>query len=509
MKLKQISYPEIGVFTPLFLDYIAEKEKLKKFFTFPPTIDSFAEALEKIKTFSFDRKLISEILAEQNPNSKILASEIIDKNTFTVCTGHQLCLFTGPLYFIYKIISAINLTETLKKKYPQYNFIPVYWLASEDHDFEEINHINIFGKRVEWKTEQKGAVGKFKTELLENVIEELKSILGESENDNSIIKLFSDSYLQKKNLSEATRHLVSALFKDYDLLIFDADDARLKKQFASILSDDIFKHTNQKLVAETSSELKQIGYEVQVSPRDINVFYLKDGERKRIDKPEEKYKSEIETNPERFSPNVVLRPMYQQMILPNIAYVGGGAEISYWLQYKKMFEHHKINFPVLVPRNSVLWIDEKAVEQMEKLDIDMSNVFKPMETLTNDFLAKKIDIKTTLANERGHMLDVFEKIKTKAAKADITLKQSAEADLQKVLTMLTDLEKKMLKAEKQKHKISLNQIRKLKEKLFPNGELQERYDNFIPFYLKHGKDFIKILKENLNPLELKFLVISE
>lgn len=511
---KHVSFSETNFFSTLFLDYIKQNKKIKTFFSDSPDISSFKYVIEDFSKQKFNRMLLIDVLQQQNSrikNEKLTATidSLTDTKTFTVCTGHQLCLFTGPLYFIYKIITTINLAEELKKNYPRNNFVPVFWMASEDHDIDEINHINIFGKKVIWETEQKGAAGKFKTESLKSVVEELKMILGESENANQLLKLFSDAYLSNETLVDATRFLVNELFGEYGLVVLDGDDARLKKEFAPIIADDIFYQTNFKLVNDTIGQLEKIGYDAQVKPREINVFYLQEKSRKRIETAEEQYKSELKSNPERFSPNVVLRPLYQQMILPNIAYVGGPAEISYWLEFKKMFEHHKISFPVLIPRNSVLWIDEKSNEQMKKFEFDENKIFETVDSLSKKFVKSNSTTATSLSEEEIALKKTFEKIKSKAGKIDSTLKQSVEAELQRILNALKSIESKILRAEKQKHEASLNQIKKLKEKLFPNEQLQERYDNFIPYYLKHGNKFISILKKNLEAIPEEFIVLNE
>ena len=424
MKAHRISLGQTGHFSKLFLDYVNQDKKLSSFYKYSPSLNSFEQAIKDISGQKFSRKLLVEVIAEQYRQSNCqparpagglpTASELLLKNdTYTVCTGHQLCLFTGPLYFIYKIISTINLAEELKKKYSAYNFIPIYWMNGEDHDFSEVNHINFFGKKIEWKKKPGGPVGKFSTEGINEVILELKSVLGDSKNASELINLFENAYMNHPDYASATRYLVHELFGKYGLVILDADDKRLKNEFTDIIRDDVFNHTNFKLVNETIAQLKNNGYDAQVMPREINFFLLSKKFRGWIDTAKvqsdpDEWKRKIEVESERFSPSVITRPLYQQKILPNIAYIGGPAEISYWLDYKAMFEHHKIFFPVLLPRNFV------------------------------------------------HIND----------------KQTSETEIFK-------------------------------------EELQERHDNFIPFYLKYGKSFFDELKRNLNPLDLRFTILSE
>ena len=511
LKKQYISFEETKQFSKLFLDYINGETQLRQFYSYAPEIDSFKKAMEDKNKENTNRTLLVEVLKTQY--SKIADSLIVtdninrllEKNTYTVCTGHQLCLFTGPLYFIYKIISTINLAKVLKKKYPDSNFVPVYWMASEDHDFEEISSINLFGKKVKWNSTEKGAVGKFKTESLNTVIDELKQILGESENAKELIQLFTDSYLKHVTISDATRYMVHQLFSKDGLVILDADDAKLKASFIDIVKDDISNNTNFKIVNSTISELEKIGHKAQVNPREINVFKLSDNSRVRI---ETASAETLSYKAEEYSPNVLLRPLFQQKILPNLAYIGGPGEIAYWLEYKRMFEHHKINFPVLMPRNFALLSDEKTEQQMQRLHLSKADLFKDIDQLIKEFVSKNADSDVSLKEQEDKLTILFKELAEKVNAVDSTLKASVEAEFQKALTSLKSIENKLMKSEKQKQEVNINQIKKLKDKFLPEGVLQERHDNFAPYYLKSGKDFILDLKEAFEPFEYKMLILE-
>lgn len=515
-KKTKISLSETDRFSQLLADYIGAEAKLEKFYAYSPVPGSFKDAMADRSGKKVNRELLADVILEQyqshikvpltgfqqtNANIELLKNE----NTFTVCAGHQLCLFTGPLYFIYKIISTINLAESLKKQHPQNNFVPVYWMASEDHDFDEIRSVHLFGKTLTWDNPAaKGAVGRLSTASLNKVIEELAVILGDSEQAKELITLFSNAYLKHANVSDATRYLVHELFGEYGLVVLDADDRRLKEEFMEIIKDDISNQTNFKIVNETISQLEKAGIKPQVNPREINVFKLTE-DRIRI---EEANPEMLSMAPEKYSPNVVLRPLYQQMILPNIAYVGGPGEIAYWLEYKEMFDHHGITFPVLIPRNFALLTDEKTNQQLQKLGFSINDIFKDQEALIKEFISTHSESDLSLEAEQVKLAFVFAEISGKVSAIDPTLKGSVEAELQKALNALKNIESKLLRSEKQKQETSINQIKKLKERFLPEGMLQERYDNMAPYYLKYGKSFIRELKNTFEPFEYEMLIIE-
>jgi len=525
-KKQIIPFEETKQFSKLFLNYINGEPQLRSFYSYTPEIASFKQAIADKRKEDTNRQLLVKVLKEQYEKAKLdlplSVESLTQENTFTVCTGHQLCLFTGPLYFIFKIISTINLADELKKQYPENNFVPIYWMASEDHDFQEIASIHLFGKTIEWKNQTGGAVGRLNTASLQNVIDELKQLLGESENAKDLIQLFSDAYINHSNVAEATLYIVNQLFSQYGLVILNADDYLLKNELGKILKDDIFNNTNHKLVSASIAELEKTGIKPQVTPREINVFYMKEHIRERIEKEGNTYKvlntditftkneldEEIDLQCDRFSPNVVLRPLYQQKILPNIAYVGGPGEIAYWLEYKAMFDYHKINFPILIPRNFALISDEKTEQQIQKLGISKTDLFKDIDVLIKEFVSKNASAVISLKEQEDKLTVIFRELAEKVSAVDTTLKATVEAELQKTLGSLKNMEHKLLKSEKQKQETNINQIKKLKNKFLPEGILQERYDNFAPYYLKSGKNWIADLKEAFNPFEFKVLILE-
>ena len=518
------------LFSSLFLDYISQSEKVKSFYNNHISSKNFSSYLEKNKFDYLNRTILveslnkqSNLVANTSASSKTNITLLQKPTTYSITTGHQLCLFTGPLYFIYKIASTINLSKALKANFPDKDFVPVYWMASEDHDFEEINHVFAFGKKVTWNSLQKGAVGEFSTEGLQDVISELKTILGENEKSNELIQLFEKAYIHHSNLADATRYLVNELFGEYGIIILDGNDSDLKTLFKEEFKKDIFENTSVQLVNKTIDELKQ-HYSAQVTPRDINVFYKENGLRERVEKQgsgyvvlntdikftEQELKNIIETTPEKFSPNVVLRPLYQQKILPNIAYVGGPGELAYLLEYKSMFEAYNIHLPILMPRNFVMLVDKGTQNKMEKLNLNINDVFKSGEELVKAFIKTQHD-DINLEEAKTKITSIFSSVLETVANIDKTLVGTTEAEKQKAINGLATIEQKINRALKQKSETDVNQIWAIKEKLFPKNVPQERYDNFSMYYTKFGKEFISNLMNELTyDLEkFEYMVLKE
>ena len=488
---------------------MSKDEKLIPFVNHFPEFENFEKQILEKKDHQIDRKILTEILRRQNTVLSI--SEKTKNNidlleldtTFTVVTGHQLCLFTGPLYFIYKIISTIKLCEQLTQKYNSKNFIPVFWMASEDHDLEEINHIHIFGKRIGWDASHNGQVGKIGLDGIDSIISELRSVLGDHPNSSNLFLLFEQAYLNHNNLADATRFLVNELFGDYGLVIIDPDDKDLKRKFIPQIKKDVLKRGFVSKIEECSNILAR-DYKVQASVRDINFFRLSNGSRDLISG--DITSEEIEDYPERFSPNVLLRPLYQEVILPNIAYVGGAAEVSYWMQLKSVFDQEKVPFPILVIRNSAILINEKQKDMIDKLGFALEDIFLSLDELNRKYILSHANSDVSLKCEKNDLDLLYQRLSSKTL--DAGLQNSIDAQLSRQLSFLDSMQEKIIRLEKKKSEVAMRQIEKLKGRLFPCNRLQERYDNFIPYYVQCGDNLIETLKDNFDPLNPNFVILS-
>jgi bacillithiol biosynthesis cysteine-adding enzyme BshC len=333
--------------------------------------------------------------------------------------------------------------------------------------------------------------------------------------------------LEEADLAAATRKIVDALFGQYGLVVIDGDDAALKAKMYDAFKDELLQNSSHTAIEHTNEALGK-DYKLQVNPREINLFYLDKGVRNRIVREGDQFvtlsngaesdklafsKDELlvllKSNPEKFSPNVVLRPLYQETILPNLAYIGGGGELAYWFQLKGVFEHHEVNFPMLLLRNSVLWIDNSTRKRLASLELTHNQLFSDTDALIAAHVKSNAAIDVSLESQKASLQEMFAAIEEKATAVDPTLTGSVKAEQQKQLKSLESLEARMMKAEKRKQETAVNQIRTTKQKLFPNNSLQERQDNLSSFYLRYGAQFIQILKDELDVLDSRFVILEE
>lgn len=516
-------------FTEIANQLVYNQESLNSFINRPFSVESFKDQIgEKACFFNHEkRNVLVNVLEEQyqslNETSPVYRNiQLLKKqNTFTITTGHQLNLFTGPTYVILKILHVINLAEKLHDEYPEYHFIPVYWLASEDHDFDEINHTHLFGRKIEWNEYQGGPTGKYEL----NQWEEFRNTLHQffQNQPDSQIHQIIDSFTGD-NLGKATKNLIHYLFEKYGLVIIDADNATLKGEFADIMKKEVLESFVEKQVSETNDLLIQNTIKPQAFARPINLFYTHKGLRNRLIPNAEGgvdiagigsfSKNElvemISANPVRFSPNVMMRPLYQETILPNLVYVGGGGEMAYWLQLKSVFEEAKVPYPLIQVRVSAQFFDNKIIQKWKNLDFETKDIFENENDLKNKFIAKNERPSFEFDEVLNHSNQMASSLRSLSSKKENeSLKTFIESEIVKISKQLDAVKGKLEKNKKQRHEVSLKQIEDILKKVFPGDGLIERKENFFgllnnqdPFYC------LDLLKNNLNPLEKDLLCIQ-
>ncbi len=528
--VQTIPYAATGAFSGLVLDYIKQAPALAEFYHRRPTLAAFAEQLSE-KQAAFDaasrQRLVTalrdqyaalpEVPAAVQANLNMLARD----TTFTVTTGHQLALFTGPLYFIYKIISAIRLCRDLKAEYPENDFVPVFWLASEDHDFAEVNHFYLFGKKYEWHAERTGGpVGRLPLDGLDEQV--LSHLLAE------VPAAFLAAYRESATLGEATFKLANALFGEHGLVCLDADRADLKQALVPVLEREIQAQASNHAVQATNARLEKAGYKPQVYSRPLNLFFITEtGQRERLEPDitgadcvqitvrgtgqchtQAELLALARQHPEQFSPNVVLRPVYQELLLPNLCYIGGGAEVAYWGQLKAVFEANQVPFPIVLLRNSALYLSRANAGKLRKLGFETLDIFKPLPELKKQVGASLGQEEISLAEQQARLKAAFDEVATLAQRLDPTLVKAVAAEAQKAAAAVAGLEKRLSKAAETKHETAYAQLSGLKDKLFPDGGLQERTDNVLSILLNNPAFFEQLLAA-FEPLALDFTVLEE
>ena len=526
MNLQQLPLELSGVLNALAKDYFLGKDDIIEFSRGSSSDEEIAEMFDSQSFKMTDRAILANELERQYQHLRIDQKvgsnlQLLKEGTsFTVTTGHQLCLFTGPSYFIYKIISVIAECNRLKNKFPEYHFIPVYWMATEDHDREEINHTYLYGKKITWDTNQSGRVGEFKLSGLDEVLQSFLGILGDTHLSNYLRGIFEDALRNCDDLSSFTRFYLNELFGKYGLLVLDGNTTSLKTQFKNEISRELFQQIGFKTVNQRTSKLQSLGYKPQINPREINLFFCESGLRERIVHENNRFvinntslsfsfeemSKILEEFPEKFSPNVVLRPLYQQKILPNVIYCGGPAELSYWLQLKNYFLEFGIEFPVLKFRMFFVIMDQVHLNRWSDFGFSLKDFFLEDELLKKMWVKNKYE-DVELVSQKEKIQQLFDEIKRMVARIDTTLEGTVESERQKSLVSMNTLEKKINRSLANKNEVLLSQIVKTKQKVMPSGVFQERYENFFALVNKYGIELIdelilmdenRLLNKNLN-----------
>jgi bacillithiol synthase len=528
-----LSFEQTGYFSKIITDYLNQASALQPFYKHPVSLEGVAAAMRHRQLAQPNRNLLVTELQKQYAGIDTTAivqqniQQLLQPNTYTVTTAHQPAIFTGNLYFIYKIVHVIKLAERFKQEFPDSHFVPVFWMGSEDADLDELGHVYLSSEKLVWETKQTGAVGRMQTKGLDKLIHRIEGELSVQPHGKELIQLLRTCYLESPDIQTATFKLINALFAEYGLIVILPDNANLKRAMEPVFREDLLQQTPAGIVGKTVEKLSQ-QYKAQAHPRDINLFYLKDNIRELIEAKVpinmgtkfevrntaisftiDEILAELTDHPERFSPNVILRGLYQETILPNIAFVGGGGETAYWLELKDLFEHYQVPFPALLLRNSFLIIEKKWQEKIDKLGFQPKDFFQPEQQLLTILVSRHKNGELKLKNELEAAVHVYELLKNKAATIDRSLLQHVEALQARTLKPIQELEKKLLRAEKKKYEAEQRQIQAIRAALFPRNSLQERIDNFMPWYALWGKEFIQKVYEHSLTLEQQFIILEE
>lgn len=525
MRKETFPRQQTKLFSELANRLVYNQEELKDLLRLPFSESAFSDQIDyKSRRYSVEqRECLVDVLREQYAGvqtSEAVTTQLgllAKPNSFTVTTGHQLSILTGPLYFVIKILHVINLAEQLKVKYPNQHFVPVFWMASEDHDYDEIKTAHLFNQDFTWDTSQTGAVGRMSLEAWSDFIAKIKDLF--KNHPEAEIQEVLEVY-NGKNLSEATFKLVNKLFEAYGLVVLDADHPALKKSLRPVLEGELNQQLAQKAVESANSKLSEMDLPTQAFAREVNFFHLTEEQRKRIQfedgqlfveghapKSVQEWMAEFDEHPERFSPNVIVRPMYQEMILPNLCYVGGGGEMAYWLQLKGVFESYEVPFPLIQVRNSLMVIDNGILSKMEQIGWNSAQLFGDLHLLKKEYAVDNADADLNfdeLKELQTQMKTSGERI---VSQVNPNLKDYWGAEMNKVQKIIDGFEQRMVKAEKSKHEKDLKAMDFVFDRCYPNNGLQERYMNFFQLCSDgEVKRHLDEMKSVIDPFEKDFVV---
>jgi bacillithiol biosynthesis cysteine-adding enzyme BshC len=524
----QIPYHATGLFSPLVRDYLEGKGTAKDFVNYAPTMDGIEKATAARKEFTINRSLLVEVLKAQYANMPSTnavnenVESLLKENTYVITTAHQPNIFTGPLYFFYKIIHAIQLAADLKKQFPQNNYVPVYYMGSEDADIDEVGSFNLGGDKLQWSTKQTGAIGRMKVDdALISLLKNMEGYWSVKPKGREAMEALVSAYKKGVTINEATLSLVHSYFGQYGLVVIQPDDAKLKSCFIPVMEKELLTQFSHKALQPTLEKLR-VQYHVQTEGRGINLFYLKDNIRARIELNDGIYTivdtainftkdemiAELHAHPERFSPNVILRGVFQETILPGIVFIGGGGELAYWMELKEVFKEAGTHYPLLQLRNSFLFINAKMTNQWSALGFDLVDLFKKILDLEVAYVKANAKHELSLQAFIESMKKLYSQIQSQAVQVDATLGDHTMNLSVQSIKKLGELEKKIVKAEKKKQAIALERIKHIKEQLFPDNSLQERVDNFAEWVGEYGWDWVEAVLTNSNTLQQSFTILT-
>ena len=473
-------------------DYLDGASALRPFYHYPLHAPDFAEIIRDKARESIDRETLCRVIDQQYRDQGLPMTEatrqnleaLRDDRTFTVTTGHQLVLFGGPLFTVYKVLSIIQLADRLRQEHPGYHVVPLFWIHTEDHDFDEINHYyESFDSARRYEATVQGAVGRHVlTAEIRNAI------------PAHFDERFTRWYAPGNTLAAAFRGFMNELFGEYGLVILDPDHADLKRHFRDVIHRERADTLNHRMGAKDSDRLRGQGYDVQINPREINLFYLDEAGRNRIVADNGSFSvlkthhrfdrqallSVVEAHPEYFSPNVSLRPLYQEVILPNLAYIGGWAEVSYWMQLKGVFDHYGVNFPLLLPRMMATVFRDLELNTWQQLGFKAADIGKPVHELYKTYMPRVWD-EAPLQALAARLLADFDELESYIGQYSDTLPRSVIGQRVQTEKFLDNLEKKLHKVLRQLHAQPFNEIDTIKAAVQPDGAVQERVLSLAAF----------------------------
>lgn len=445
-------------------------------------------------------------------------------NAMVTVTGQQAGLFSGPLYTIHKAMTTVKLARQWSQKYG-IPLVPVFWLVSEDHDFEEVQCVHLpdsnnLIRRICYNPatipNRQRVCDVMIDANIQSTLTELSACLPPSEFKVEILEQLNQSYSTGQNFARACARWLTQLFSPYGVIILDASDAGLKTMASEVFVREIStKSESSRILKRTSDRILQQGYHAQISPNvdRLNLFYLDNGRHSirirgdhfvELGQGREFSSKELiqiaRQNPEKLSPNVVLRPMVQDFLLPTVAYVAGPGEIAYFAQLRDVYQLFQVPMPVIYPRISLTIVENKIKRHLERFQLSLSDVWQGAETLKTSLARAALsdDFIHQLQSLRQQITNAVVSLRKQAIQIDPTLDGVLTTSQQAIAHEIDRLEAKVVKAFKNRSDTSAQQLNAVLNHLFPSDILQERSINIVYYLCKYHWDFLKRLYESYN-----------
>ncbi len=528
--IREFPIQDLSFFSSFDRRFCAADPALAPFLSRAADPEAFREAARHKAEHYHQRTSLAKLLAQQYEGVRLTPA--LEKNlaglstgtAFSITTAHQPLLFGGTLYFLYKALTAISLAKAAEGWLDGHQVVPVFVLGSEDHDYEEVRHVRLFSDTLTWESGQEGGpVGRMPEGNIPDLIRQVEELFQPLPYGKEAIQLLKKAYTPETSFGRSTFQFLHQLLGTYGLVIVDMDSPIAKQSCTAIFESELMRGFSKPIVENTVNRLDEAGFKQQAHIRDINLFFLSDYGRERIEADgnggfrtvtnslswtAEEMKVEVHSHPERFSPNVILRPLLQETMLPDLAFVGGAGELAYWVQLSALFSEASVPYPILVRRHSAQLVDEVTQQKLVKLGLPLEATFGPMEVLLQEYVHQKTDLTGDLEQERAALQQLMIRVREKCSAIDPTLERSAESTEVQMDKLLQTLEGKMTRGLKQLHDRDVQQIRSIYDRLFPNGQLQERTENLLPWIARYGEQWIDDLLEAFHPLHSSFVCYS-